>query len=98
MIDLTLRQPVYRLLDMGKRLNQLMHRAMEGGAVSIRELAEEAGYHWTTFAKYREGTREPTPDAALALAKVLRRRGRNLAKLADRLEKLARSERERREP
>ena len=97
MTDLTLREPVYKLLDMTKRLNQLMHRATEGAAVSIRKLAEEAGYHWTTFAKYREGTREVTPEAALALAKVLRRRGRKYLELADRLERLARTERERRE-
>jgi SOS-response transcriptional repressor LexA len=81
---------------MGKRLKELMFRATEEAAVSIVQLAQEAGYHWTTFAKYREGTREPTAEAAAALAKVLRRRGRRLLDLADRLEKLARSERERR--
>lgn len=82
---------------MSKRLNELMHRALDEAAVSIRELAEEAGYHWTTFAKYREGTRDPTPDAAIALAQVLRKRGRKYLDLADRLERLARSERERRQ-
>ncbi len=60
------------------------------------QLAEEAGYDRSTFAKYRSGEREVTPDAAEALAEVLRRRGKRLAELAEQLEKEARAERERR--
>jgi transcriptional regulator with XRE-family HTH domain len=83
---------------MSKRLHQLVKRALdEAATLGVSDLADEIGYHRTTLAKYKEGTREPTPDAALALAAAIRKHGRKLVELADRLEREARAERERRQ-
>ena len=78
---------------MAAKLTRLFLRALERAPVSVVRLAEEAGYHYTSFQKYQDGSRTPTPDAAEALAKVLRRRGRKLTELADQLEQQAKAER-----
>ncbi len=75
-----------------KRLNRIIARALEKAAASEGKLAEEAGYHETSFVRYKMGIRNATPTAARALARVLRRRGKLLLKLADQLDRAARSQ------
>ena len=72
-----------------KRLNRIIARALEKAAVSERRLSEEAGYHPTSFPRYKVGARDATPTAARALAEVLRRRAKLLLEFADRLDRSA---------
>ena len=82
----------YSLLTMGTKLDRLMVRALEEACATLGDLAEEAGYHPVSFARYKTGDRRVSPGAAVALAKVLRRRSADLAALGDRLEETARAE------
>ncbi len=68
-----------------KKLNRIIARALEKAAVTEGQLSEEAGYHATSFVRYKIGARNATPEAARALAQALRRRAELLLKLADRL-------------
>ncbi len=70
-----------------KKLNRIIARALEEAAVTQGELSEEAGYHLSSFVRYKIGIRNATPAAARALAQALRRRAKLLLKLADRLDK-----------
>ncbi len=72
-----------------KRLNRIIARALEKTAVSERRLSEEAGYHTTSFPRYKVGDRDATPTAARALAEVLRQRAELLLKLVDQLNRAA---------
>ena len=82
---------------MGKALNRAAVAAIERAPLTLAELADAVGVHYTLLQKIRDGSRAATPKTAEALAKVLRRRTTQLAALADRLEAEARAERERRE-
>ncbi|MDP2578210.1 MAG: helix-turn-helix domain-containing protein [Candidatus Palauibacterales bacterium] len=77
---------------MGERLNKAMNRALDRASMSLTTLAEEAGLHHITLRRWRMGTRNVGPDAALKVAKVLKRRSKELAKLAQKLEDIAREE------
>ncbi len=72
-----------------KRLNRVIALALEKTAVSERRLSEEAGYHPTSFPRYKVGARNATPAAARALAEVLRRRAALLLKLVGELNRAA---------
>ena len=72
-----------------KKINRIIARALEKAAVAERQLAEDAGYHGTSFVRYKIGVRNATPAAARALAGVLRRRAELLLKLADQLDEAA---------
>ena len=84
-------RPGIRLVDM-RKLNRIIARALDKTAVSQRQLSEEAGYHSSTFPRYKVGARGATPSAARAFARVLRRRAEILLKLADQLDKAAGSD------
>ncbi len=75
---------------MGKRLDRATWQAIELATAATRELAEEAVLHSVTVHRWRAGTHSPGPGGALKLARVLRRRARRLAELADRMEAHAR--------
>ena len=77
-----------------RRLNRIIARALERAAVSEGQLSEEAGYHVTSFVRYKIGARDATRAAAQALAKALRRRAELLLKLADQLDDAAEPEEE----
>ena len=79
---------------MGERLNKAMNRVLDLAPMSITKLAEEAGLHHITLRRWRMGSRSVSPDAALKVAKVLKRRSKELDKLARQLERLAREEAE----
>jgi hypothetical protein len=78
-----------------KKLNRIIARALEKAAVSETELSEEAGYHATSFSRFKQGVRDATPAAACALANALRKRAQSLLRLADELESAAGPEKER---
>jgi transcriptional regulator with XRE-family HTH domain len=71
---------------------QLVRRAIDEATLGVADLAESIGYDRTTLARWRDGSRWPTGAALRALGRVLRRRGRRLLELADRLEAEAEKE------
>ncbi|UCC73023.1 MAG: hypothetical protein JSV86_00205 [Gemmatimonadota bacterium] len=56
---------------MGKKLDRLMREAIEAAAITEGELAELAGRHPVSFARYKGGDRPVTPKAARELADAL---------------------------
>ena len=81
---------------MGKALDKAAARAIEDAPLTLAELAEAVGVHFTLLQKIRDGDRAATPEVAATLAKVIRRRTKRLATLADQLEAEVRAERKRR--
>jgi DNA-binding LacI/PurR family transcriptional regulator len=77
---------------MGERLNQIMRQALRAVTASVREIAEEAGVGRITLARYVTGAMGVSPKIARKVVKVLRRRGRRLLALAERLERALREE------
>ena len=77
---------------MGERLNKAMNKALDRASMSLTTLAEEAGLHHITLRRWRMGSRSVSPDAALKVASVLKRRSKELDKLARQLEKIAKEE------
>ena len=75
-----------------KKLNRVVARVLEQASVSEYQLSEEAGYHRSTFPRYKIGARDATPEAARALSAALRKRARLLEKLADQLERATQRE------
>lgn len=71
---------------MGKRVLQLVRRAIDEATLGVNDLADAIGYDRTTLQRWRDGSRRPTAAALRALGRVLRQRGRRLVELADRLE------------
>lgn len=71
-------------------LSRRMKKALEG-VPTLRELARGVGLHPVTLSRYLNGTRRPSPEIALKIAKALRRRSASLAKLAAELEAAARA-------
>lgn len=68
-------------------MNQAMRLALEALTASIREIAEEAGVSRITLARHASGSMGVSPEVAHRVAAVLRRRGKRLQVLADRLER-----------
>ena len=75
-----------------KKLNRVVARVLEQASVSEYELSEEAGYHRSTFPRYKIGHRAASPEAVRAFAVALRKRARLLEKLADQLDRAAERE------
>lgn len=72
---------------MGELLNQAMRQALAAVTASIREIAEEAGVSRITLARHATGSMGVSPEVARRVAAALRRRGKRLQVLADRLER-----------
>lgn len=82
---------------MGEKVNRIMRKALKAVTASLREIAEEAGVHPVTLARHASRAMGVSPEIALKVARVLRRRGKRLAKLADELENAARAAKKRRQ-
>lgn len=72
---------------MGEQTNRAMRQALAAVTASIREVAEEAGVSRITLARHASGSMGVSPAVARRVAAVLRRRGKRLQVLADRLER-----------
>jgi transcriptional regulator with XRE-family HTH domain len=70
---------------MSEKLNQAAKNALDAASASLRELAEEAGVHKITFAKWSSGAANAGPRSALKLAEVLERRALRLLEASARL-------------
>ena len=79
---------------MSEKLNRTAKEALESATASLRVLAEEAGLHKVTLAKWRLGMLGVGPDSARKLAEALERRGLRLLELAGRLRARAELEQE----
>ena len=77
---------------MTTKLNEAVADAIGAATASVRVLAEEAGLHISTLARWHIGARGASPSAALQLAGALRRRALGLLDLAARIEALAQTE------
>lgn len=75
-----------------ERLNRAVKEAIDFATASTRILADEAGLHISTLARWASGHRGASPAGALQLAGALKRRGLRLLELATDLEALARAE------
>lgn len=72
------------------KLNRTITRALEKAATTEKRLSVLAGYHSTSFSRFKQDVRDATPAAARALAGALRKRAELFNKLADQLEDAAR--------
>jgi DNA-binding LacI/PurR family transcriptional regulator len=79
---------------MGELVNQAMRQALAAVTASIREIAEEAGVSRITLARHATGSMGVSPEVAHRVAAALRRRGKRLHVLADRLERALAKEEE----
>jgi hypothetical protein len=77
---------------MGERLNRIMRDALRAVTASVREIAAEARVSRVTLARHAAGMMGVSPAIARRVLGVLRRRGRRLMALADRLERALRKE------
>ena len=64
-------------------------QALEAAAVSMRELAKEAGVSEDALYTYRMGIRNPSPETMQAVLKALEKRQKRLAGGIERLRKAA---------
>jgi len=69
-----------------------MQHALRAVTASVREIAEEARVSRVTLARHAAGTMGVSPPIARQVRTVLRRRGRRLLALADRLERALQAE------
>ncbi len=79
---------------MTDKLNRTAQEALESATASLRVLAEEAGLHKVTLAKWRLGTLGVGSASALKLAEALQRRALRLLELSGRLRARAELEQE----
>ena len=79
-------------VSMSEKLNQAAKDALDAASASLRELAEEAGVHKVTLAKWSSGGANAGPRSALKLADVLERRALRLLGSAARLRAQAEQE------
>jgi len=78
---------------MSDELNELIKQALDAATASLRVLAEEAGLHRVTLAKWQSGAAGAGADSAVRLAGALRARALRLLEVATRLEAQAKVER-----
>jgi len=62
---------------------------MDAALASMQKLADEAGLHQVTLARWSSGRANVGPDSARKLAAVLKARGLRITELAARLKALA---------
>lgn len=79
---------------MGEQINLAMRQALAAVTASIREIAEEAGVSRITLARHATGSMGVSPEVARRVAAALRRRGKRLQILADRLERALEKEKD----
>ncbi len=72
-------------VSMSEKLNQAAKDALDAASASLRELAEQAGVHKITLAKWSSGAANAGPRSALKLAEVLERRALRLLEASARL-------------
>lgn len=77
---------------MGERVNRIIRQALRAATASVREIAVEARVGRITLARHVTGAMGVSPEIARKVARVLRRRGRRLLALAERLERALREE------
>lgn len=77
---------------MGERLNRIMREALGAVTASVREIADEARVSRITLARHAAGAMGVSPDVARKVARALRRRGRRLLALAERLKRALQEE------
>ena len=77
---------------MGEKLNPTTIEAIDAALASMQNLADEAGLHQTTLARWRTGACGVGPGSALKLARTLQRRAARLMEVAHRLGALAEQE------
>ncbi len=70
---------------MTEKLNQAAKDALDAATTSLRELAQEAGVHKVTIARWSNRTANAGPDSALKVAEVLEKRALKLMEAAARL-------------
>ncbi len=80
------------ITSMDERLSRAVEEALEATLASMQTVADEAGLHQTTLARWRMGTVAPSPESALKLASVLKARAVRLLEAAAHLEAQAQAE------
>ena len=81
---------------MSKRLQQAFRRAVDVAIAMPSHVAAGIGKAYRTLKAYQGGTRAVTLDAARALSRYLRRRAKQMLKVADALDSAIRKEEQRR--
>ena len=75
--------------SMGEKLNQAAREAIETALATLGDLADEAGLHQTTVARWRVAITGSSPESAKKLADALRRRALRVLDAAARLDAAA---------
>lgn len=75
-----------------QELGTLVAQAIGQSRLTMRELAEEAGFSHQTLRSWASGRRSPNRKSALQLAEALRRRSGQLQELAAKIEDAAAEE------
>ncbi len=70
--------------------SEIIARVLKVATLSIEELAQETGISAGTLYAWQSGRRNPSPENLEKLAATLRRRGGQLERLADELERRGR--------
>ena len=65
---------------------EVIRKVLERATLSVEDLARETGISSATLFAWQAGRRNPSPENLAKLAEALRRRGGELARLADELE------------
>ena len=82
----------YHNVAMSDELNELTRDALVAATASLRVLAEDAGPHRVTLARWHSGSSGVGADSAIHLAESLRARALRLLEAATRLEVQAKIE------
>ena len=67
-------------------MSKIVQEALDASSGTVSALAEEAGASRESLHAWAAGRRNPSPENRQKLAEALRRRGGELARLADELE------------
>ncbi len=84
----------YHIVAMSDELNELTREALGAATASLRVLAEDAGPHRVTLARWYSGASGVGANSAIQLAESLRARALRLLEAATRLEARAKIEKE----
>ncbi len=75
--------------SINEKLNQAAREAIEAALATLGDLADEAGLHQTTVARWRVAITGSSPESAKKLAHALRRRALRVLDAAARLDAAA---------
>ena len=83
--------PIVLLYDdsMSEKLNRAAREAIEAALATLGDLADEAGLHQTTVARWRVSMSGTSPESAKKLADAIRRRALRVLDAAARLDAAA---------